>query len=69
MPSGAIKPGTGIEVDPCLTHTTTLLYKARNGELKEIHVTQPLNPDQQKLGFRELQILAQEISKVLREDG
>lgn len=54
---------------PNLTHTTTVLYKARGGECKELKVVQPLDPDQRKLDFKDLQILAREIANVLREDG
>lgn len=54
---------------PILTHTTTLSYKGRNGEIKDLHITQPLNPDQRKLDYKDLQILAREITKVLKEDG
>ncbi len=54
---------------PVPTHTTTLLYKARNGELKELQVVQPLDPNKIKLDFKDLQILAREIANVLREDG
>lgn len=54
---------------PELTATTTLLYKARNGEVKELQVVQPMDPTKRRFDFRDLQILAQEISKVLREDG
>lgn len=54
---------------PVLTHTTTVLYKARGGECKELKVVQPLDPDQRKLDFKDLQILAREIANVLREDG
>lgn len=54
---------------PVLTHTTTLLYKARSGELKELQVVQPLNPDQRKLDLVDIQLLGREIAKVLREDG
>ena len=52
-----------------LTHTTTLLYKASNGELKELQVVQPIEPGQIKLDFKDLQILAREITNVLREDA
>ena len=51
------------------THTTTLLYKARNGELKELQVVQPIEPGKIKLDFKDLQILAREVANVLREDG
>jgi hypothetical protein len=53
---------------PELTHTTTLLYKARTGELKELQIVQPLNPDQRKLDYTDIQLLGREIAKVLRED-
>jgi len=52
-----------------LTHTTVLLYKAKNGETKELRVVQPLDPEQRKLEIKDLQILAKEIAKVLKEDG
>ena len=51
------------------THTTVLLYKARGGELKELRVVQPVEPGQIKLDFHDLQILAREVAKVLREDA
>ncbi len=57
------------ELIPSNTHTTTLLYKARGGELKELRVVQPLDPNQIKLSFTDLQILAREVAKVLREDA
>jgi hypothetical protein len=52
-----------------LTTTTVLNYKARNGELKELRVVQPMDPSQQKMNYKDLQILAKEIAKVLKEDG
>lgn len=52
-----------------LQHVTTLLYKARGGECKELKVVQPLDPDQRTLDFKDLQILAREIAKVLQEDA
>lgn len=54
---------------PVLTHTTTVLYKARGGQCKELQIVQPLDPNQRKLDFKDLQILAREIANVLREDG
>ena len=62
---------SSIDTEPVveLTHTTVLCYKSRNGEIKELQIIQPLEPGQQKLGFREIQLLGQEISKHLREDG
>lgn len=54
---------------PDLTHKTTLLYKSRNGEIKELVVVQSLEPGKLKLTFTDLQILAREISNVLRSDG
>jgi hypothetical protein len=54
---------------PNLTHTTTLLYKSRSGELKELQIVQPLNPDQRKLDFKDIQLLGREIANVLREDA
>lgn len=52
-----------------LTHTTTLLYKARNGAVKELRVVQPIEPRQVRMELKDLQILAREIANVLREDG
>lgn len=54
---------------PVLTHSTTLSYKARNGEIKELVIVQPLDPNQRKLDYTDIQILGREIAKVLREDG
>ena len=55
------------EID--LTHTTTVLYKARNGETKELRVVQPMEPGRLKMDMTDLQILAREIANVLKEDG
>jgi hypothetical protein len=52
-----------------LTHTTVLNYKSKDGSIKELLVIQPLDPDQRKLDLKDLQILAREIAKVLREDA
>ncbi len=52
-----------------LTHTTTVLYKAQNGEIKELRVVQPLDPEQRKLELKDIQLLAKEIAKVLKEDA
>lgn len=52
-----------------LTHTTTVLYKAQNGEVKELRVVQPLDPAQRKLELKDIQLLAKEIAKALREDA
>jgi len=51
------------------THTTTLLYKAKNGELKELRVVQPVEPGQIKFDLVDMQILAREVAKVLKEDA
>ena len=51
------------------THTTIVNYKAKNGEVKELRVVQPLDPEHQKLDFTDIQILAKEIAKVLKEDA
>lgn len=50
-------------------HVTTLLYKGRNGETKELQVVQPLEPGERTLDFKGLQLLAREITKILKEDG
>lgn len=52
-----------------LTHTTVLLYKAKDGSVKELRVVQPLDPAQRKLEFKDIQLLGKEIAKVLREDA
>lgn len=52
-----------------LSHTTTVLYKAKDGALKELHVKQPMDPNQKGFSYTDLQTLAREISKVLKEDG
>ena len=50
-------------------HTTTLLYKARTGETKELRIVQPVEPGQMKLSIEDIQLLGREIAKVLKEDG
>lgn len=50
-------------------HTTTVNYKSRHGEIKEIVIVQPLDPGKRTLDFKDMQILAREIANVLREDG
>jgi hypothetical protein len=52
-----------------LTHTTAVQYKAKDGSVKELRVIQPIDPAQRKLEYRDLQLLAKEISKCLREDA
>lgn len=52
-----------------LTHTTIVRYKARDGMDKELRVIQPMDPDQRKLEFKDIQLLAKEIAKVLKEDA
>ena len=50
-------------------HTTTLLYKARTGETKELRIVQPVEPGKTKLSIEDIQLLGREIAKVLKEDG
>jgi hypothetical protein len=52
-----------------LTHTTVVNYKARTGEIKELRIVQPLEPGKRKLDLSDIQLLAKEISKCLKEDG
>ena len=52
-----------------LTNTTIVRYKARDGMDKELRVIQPMDPDQRKLEFKDIQLLAKEIAKVLKEDA
>lgn len=54
---------------PQNTHTTELQYKARDGSVKMLRIVQPLDPDQRTLSLIDLQLLAREIAKVLREDA
>lgn len=67
--SQAAMPGEDILADIPMTHTTTLLYKSRDGEIKELKVVQPLEPRSVKLSFSDLQILGREIARVLKEDA
>jgi hypothetical protein len=53
---------------PQLTITTTVFFKGRNGEIKELQVVQPMDPSQQKMNFADIQLLAKEISKVMKEE-
>jgi hypothetical protein len=57
------------EAEINLTATTTVIYKGRGGELKELHVKQPLDPNQKGFTFHDLQLLAREIANVLKEDA
>jgi hypothetical protein len=57
------------EEKPVTTHTTTILYKSRTGESKELQIVQQLRDGQSKLDFRDMQILAREIANVLKEDA
>ena len=50
-------------------HTTTLLYKARDGETKELRIVQPVEPGTIRLTTEDIQLLGREIAKVLREDA
>jgi hypothetical protein len=50
-------------------HVTHVCYKSRSGEIKEFQVLQPMHPDKRTLSLAELQLLAREIAKVLKEDG
>jgi hypothetical protein len=52
-----------------LTHTTTVCYKTRTGEIKELRVVQALDPDQRKLEFKDIQLLAKAITEELKKDG
>ena len=58
-----------MQAEITFTHTTVVNYKAKNGEVKELRVVQPLDPEHQKLDFKDIQILAKEIAKVLKEDA
>lgn len=58
-----------LEMMPWPTHTTTVCYKARTGEVKELQIVQPIEPGQIKFDFADMQILAREIAKVLKEDA
>ena len=50
-------------------HTTTLLYKARDGETKELRIVQPVETGTTRLTTKDIQLLGREIAKVLREDA
>jgi hypothetical protein len=52
-----------------MTHTSVFYYKARNGEVKELHVKQPMDPNQKIFTLADLQLLGREIAKVLKEDA
>jgi hypothetical protein len=57
------------EEKPIATHTTTILYKSRTGESKELQIVQQLRDGKSKLDFRDMQILARNIANVLKEDS
>lgn len=55
------------EID--LSHTTCVIYKDRTGALKELHVKMPMDPAQRTFTFQDLQMLARQITQVLKEDA
>ena len=57
------------ETDITPKHVTTLLYKARTGETKELRIVQPVEPGTIRLTTEDIQLLGREIAKVLREDS
>lgn len=54
---------------PEFKQTTAVYYKSRTGEIKELRVVQPVEPGQRVWTLADLQLLAREIAKVLKEDG
>lgn len=52
-----------------LNHCTTVQYKAHDGSIKELRVIQPLDPEKRKFDLKDMQLLAREIAKVLKEDA
>jgi DNA primase len=57
------------EITELLKHATTVLYKGKNGEIKALHVVIPMDPGKLKLEFTDIQLLAKEIAKQLKEDS
>lgn len=54
---------------PEFKQATQVFYKSRTGETKELRVVQPMEPGQKVFTLADLQILAKEIAKVLKEDA
>jgi hypothetical protein len=53
---------------PDFTHTTAIYFKDRTGGVRELHIKQPMEPGQKVFTFADLQLLAREISKCLKEE-
>jgi hypothetical protein len=44
-------------------------YKAKDGAIKTLHVLLPIDPDQRRLTFGDIQMLAKQISIQLQKDA
>ena len=51
------------------THRQEVNYKAKDGSIHTLIVILPLDEEKRKLDFKDIQLLAKEISKVLKEDA
>ncbi len=49
-------------------HITVISYKARNGEIKDVHFIQELEPEQRTLSPSDLQMLGKAIAAELKKD-
>ena len=54
---------------PNLTYTQTVNYKAKDGAIKTLNVVLPLDPDQRRLTFADIQLLAKQITIQLQKDA
>lgn len=52
-----------------MTHRQSVNYKSKDGSIKELIIVLPLEPGKQKLDLKDIQVLAKEIAKVLKEDA
>jgi hypothetical protein len=54
---------------PPNTIRQTVQYKGKDGAIKTLHVLLPLDPDQRRLTFADIQMLAKQISIQLQKDS
>ena len=50
-------------------HVTTVCYKDRNGAVKTVNIVQPMDPDQRRMTFADIQMLAKQITIQLKLDA
>jgi hypothetical protein len=67
MPATPVEAAIDEERDP--TVETTVVYKAKNGELKELRIIQPVAPGQLYWTCDDVRRIAVEIARILRDEA